>query len=264
VSRPLVLCYHGVSDRWQDPLGMPPRSLEAQVRWILRRRYRPATAEEVALGRGRTMHVTFDDAFRNVRGAVPMLRRMGVPMTVFACTAYAVDGRPLDVPELRLAVAAEPQEMRTLTFPELAELQAQGVEVGSHSCTHPHLTQLTDRELRREVWESRECVRDHLGAHCRFFAYPYGEHDERVRAAVAAAGYAAAFALPGDPRSGDRFQIPRVGLWRKDGLLAATLKTTALGKRLSVSRRWRRRSRLPRPAPPATSRSGDESRRLRP
>ena len=264
MTTPLVLCYHGVSERWQDPLGMPPRMLETHVRWILRRRYQPATAEEVSLGRGRTLHVTFDDAFRNVLGAVLTLRRLGVPMTVFACTAYAADGRPLDIPELRLAVAAEPQEMRTLTFAELAELHTVGVEVGSHSCTHPHLTQLSDMELRREVRESRESLGDHLGVACRFFAYPYGEHDERVRAAVAAAGYEAAFALPGDLGARDRFQVPRIGLWRKDGLIAATVKTTVMGRRLSLSRRWRRRSGLQRPAQPAASESGEGSMLLRP
>jgi peptidoglycan/xylan/chitin deacetylase (PgdA/CDA1 family) len=101
-----------------------------------------------------------------------------------------------------------------------------GVEIGSHTVSHPHLTRLSDAELQRELGESKQRLEDELAAPCRFLAYPYGEHDERVRAAARAAGYAGAFALrAGD---GDTFAIPRIDLYRSDGRRRVALKTSAV------------------------------------
>jgi peptidoglycan/xylan/chitin deacetylase (PgdA/CDA1 family) len=78
------------------------------------------------------------------------------------------------------------------TLPELA---SRGVEIGSHSVSHPHLPQLTDAELRRELVDSREQIEAEVGRPCRFLAYPYGDDDARVHAAARNAGYRAAYTL---------------------------------------------------------------------
>jgi peptidoglycan/xylan/chitin deacetylase (PgdA/CDA1 family) len=235
--RPLVLCYHAVSDEWSHTLSIPPDALERLVRTLLARRFRPAPAEDVLAGRGRLLHVTFDDAFTSVARALPTLERLGVPATVFACASYADDGRPLAVPELAGEAAASPGELATMTWDQLAGLGERGVEIGSHTSTHPHLTRLSDAELTRELGESRQRLEDGLRRSCRLLAYPYGEEDMRVRAAARAAGYEAAFGLPGQPWPLDRFSLPRVGIWRKDGLARATVKTTALRHAAAVHRR---------------------------
>ena len=90
--------------------------------------------------------------------------------------------------------------------------------------THPYLTQLSQSELERELVESRARIEDELGRACRFLAYPYGDQDERVRAAAQAAGYFAAFAMSSDLTRADRFAIPRVGIWRGDHALRAAAK----------------------------------------
>ena len=78
VSEPVVLCYHAVSDSWNDPLAMPPARLRNQVRGLLARGFRPARADQTLANSGRLLHVTFDDAFSNVSDAV-ILRDLGVP-----------------------------------------------------------------------------------------------------------------------------------------------------------------------------------------
>jgi peptidoglycan/xylan/chitin deacetylase (PgdA/CDA1 family) len=239
-SRPLFLCYHAVSDGWDDVLSVGPLALERQLQRLLALRYRPAgTVEALARG-GRVLHVTFDDAFRSVHAAVPVLERLGVPATVFACTGYADRGDPLAVPELAAEAAAHPDELATMTWDELRALAERGVEVGSHTVTHAHLTTLGDGELARELRDSRERLEAELARPCRFLAYPYGEEDGRVRRAARDAGYEAAFGLSADGAA-DRYAIPRVGIWRKDGLARVTLKTApaawrgvALARRLGV------------------------------
>ena len=79
---------------------MSPRAFEEQVRHALGAGYAPATADEVLPGSGKLVHVTFDDAFRSIGGALDQLAALGVPATVFACSDYADEGRPLEVGDL--------------------------------------------------------------------------------------------------------------------------------------------------------------------
>ena len=116
------------------------------------------------------------------------------PSTVFACAAYG-DARPLAVPELTGERYSD-TGLRTLTWDELRALRERGVEIGSHTMTHPRLTQLADDELEHELVEARSRIEDEIGAPCRFLAYPYGDVDEHVSSAARRAGYVAAFGLP--------------------------------------------------------------------
>jgi peptidoglycan/xylan/chitin deacetylase (PgdA/CDA1 family) len=180
--------------------------------------------------------VTFDDAFVNVMHALPLLEQAGARATVFACAALADDGSaPLPLREVDVPAEA----FATLRWDGLAELVERGVEVGSHTLSHPHLRELSAAELEDEVLSSRQRLEDHLGVPCRIFAYPFGESDRRVRAAVRKAGYECAFGLPGDTSWSDPFNLPRVGVWRKDGFLRFAMKTSAAfrgGRRLPIER----------------------------
>jgi peptidoglycan/xylan/chitin deacetylase (PgdA/CDA1 family) len=228
---PLVLCYHAVSETWPDELAVRPAAFERQLRMLLARRFRPASARDAVAGRGRLLHVTFDDAYRTLVGnALPVLERLGVHATVFACSGYARDGRPLDVPELSQQLAAHPREMATLSWDGLRELAERGVEIGSHTVSHPHLPQLSDESLRTELEDSRRELEDELRRPCPYLAYPYGHDDPRVHRAAARAGYEAAFSLVANAGADrrDPFALPRVDLYRKDGALRAVAKTSGL------------------------------------
>jgi peptidoglycan/xylan/chitin deacetylase (PgdA/CDA1 family) len=235
---PFVLCYHGVSDTWEHLLSVRPSAFERQLRLMLTRGFAAASAADVARGRGRLFHVTFDDALRSVANALPLLDRHRVPATVFACTSCAGSGRVLAVPELGDEAAAHPHELATMDWNALAELAERRIEVGSHTKTHAHLPELGDVELRAELRESREQVEDELGRPCRFLSFPYGEHDARVRAAARASGYEAAFALPGRTKPWHEFAIPRVGIWRHTSLARAAVKTSVLSRAVAARRNW--------------------------
>jgi peptidoglycan/xylan/chitin deacetylase (PgdA/CDA1 family) len=202
--------------------------LERQVRSLLHRGYRPVRAEEALTSRGRVLHVTFDDAYRNLESVLPVLERLQVPATVFACTDFAADGRPLAVPELAARAAGYHDEIATMDWDALRAISERGFEVGSHTASHAHLTRLSDRELMDELRSSRERIETELSRPCRFLAYPYGENDERVRKVAEAAGYEAGYSLRATGEPHDLYGVPRVGVYRGDGMLRFMLKTSRL------------------------------------
>ena len=205
--RQTVLCHHAVSPTWEHRLCLSPELLLRQVR---------------ALARVRPVRATFDDAFRSAATVFPALRSLGVPTQIFVCSGYARDGAPLTIPEL---AGDDPDELATMTWDELRAHAADGVAIGSHGISHAHLTRLSDDDLRRELVDSRQAIEDELGASCTELAYPYGEHDERVRAAVRRAGYERAFALW--RRSRDPYAAPRLDLYRRHTPVRALLRLCA-------------------------------------
>jgi peptidoglycan/xylan/chitin deacetylase (PgdA/CDA1 family) len=193
--RSLVLCYHAVSSTWEHRLCIDPDLLLRQVR---------------ALMRFWKVRATFDDAFRSAATVFPGLERLGVPVQIFVCTRYARAGAPLSIPEL---AGDDPAQLATMSWDELREHGDRGVRIGSHAVSHPHLTRLSDSELRGELEASRGEIEAELGRPCRELAYPYGEHDERVRVAARAAGYDRGYSLRGRKR--DAYALPRVDLYRR-------------------------------------------------
>lgn len=153
---------------------------------------------------------TFDDAFRSAASVFPELARMGVPVQIFVCTKFARNGAPLTIPEL---AGDDPEELATMTWDELRAHAADGVAIGSHGVSHAHLRQLSGDELRRELVDSKQEIEDELGGPCPEFAYPYGEHDERVRAAARRAGYERAYGLREHRRN--PYALRRIDLYRR-------------------------------------------------
>ena len=161
--------------------------------------------------------VTFDDAYRSVgQLALPLLRELGVPATVFAPTAFVGDPTARGWEGTDTWAGTEwAAEVAVMGWPELGELAEAGWEVGSHTRTHPRLPQLGDAELRDELAGSREEIERALGAPCRSLAYPYGALDRRVAGVARAAGYTAAGGLlPGRVSARDPLRAPRISVGR--------------------------------------------------
>ena len=238
----LVLCYHALSRDWDADLSVTPDAFERQISFLLRRGWRPATFTDAVLGRrpGRVLAVTFDDAFASVRTyAAPILARHGVPATVFAPTAFMDGGADLEWPGVaHWKQTAFAGELAAMDWPQLRALSDAGWEVGSHTRTHPHLTELDDASLHEELRASRERCAEALGRPCRSIAYPYGDVDARVAAAAAAAGYEAGAKLSADLRDEGPLRAPRVGIYHPDAWRRFRLKVAGPVRRLRRSARF--------------------------
>jgi peptidoglycan/xylan/chitin deacetylase (PgdA/CDA1 family) len=238
----LVLCYHALSDEWPAPLAMRPADFERQLALLVSRGYRGVTFREAVAGgaRGKTFVLTFDDAWHSVlERAQPLLARLGIPATVFVPTDFPDRDGPMSWPGVdQWLEGPHRAEMRCLSWDELRGLAAEGWEIGSHTCSHPHLTRLDDAALEHELRASREACSERIGTPCESLAYPYGDVDARVVAAARAAGYTAAGALESKLTPGDPLRWPRVGVYRADTDARFRLKVSAPMLWLRASPAW--------------------------
>jgi peptidoglycan/xylan/chitin deacetylase (PgdA/CDA1 family) len=239
----LVLCYHAVSPSWPSELAVRPEDLEHQITTLLERGYTATTFTEAVTApqEGRCLAVTFDDGFRSVHAhALPVLRALGVPATLFVPTAYMGTGQLMAWSGIDQWVDTEWEpELMPCSWEELRELRDAGWEIGSHTVSHPYLTQLTDADLAAELEVSRATLRDRLGGDCTSVAYPYGDVDDRVAEAAGRAGYWAAAALP--DRWGPRprpLEWPRLMVGREDGPATFRRRSSRGFRRLQGSQLW--------------------------
>jgi peptidoglycan/xylan/chitin deacetylase (PgdA/CDA1 family) len=87
------------------------------------------------------------------------------------------------------------------------------MKIGSHTLTHPHLTQIDPTQMRHEIAGSKAALEDRLGVAVEHFCFPYGDHDRACVDAVAAAGYVTAVTVErGRVRRGrSLLTLPRLG-----------------------------------------------------
>jgi peptidoglycan/xylan/chitin deacetylase (PgdA/CDA1 family) len=217
----LVLCYHGISDTWPAGTTVEPARLEEQLADFMKRGYRGATFSDALTNppAKRTLVVTFDDAHASVAAlAAPILAGLGLPGTVYVPTDFPDSGQPMgwDGYHMWLGTEHEP-ELACMSWAQIRELRDSGWEVGSHTCSHPHLPRLGEAEIATELNESLRRLEEEMAAPCLSLAYPYGEFDERAVRAARDAGYRFAATIPRRPAGPLPFRWPRVGVYHGEG-----------------------------------------------
>jgi peptidoglycan/xylan/chitin deacetylase (PgdA/CDA1 family) len=238
----LTLCYHAVSPRWPAELSVTPERFEQQVGYLAKRGYRGITFTDAVRGNftGKAVAITFDDGYASTFSlARPILDRFGMPGTVFVPTNF-IGGGPMAWPGIDQWVGTEHEaELVPMTWEEARGLADAGWEIGSHTRSHPHLTEIDDGPLAQELLESRLTCERRLDRRCSSLAYPYGDHDERVVAATEKAGYEAAATLPSQTPAQDPLAWPRIGVFYHDSMRVFRVKVSPAARRLRRSRAWR-------------------------
>jgi GT2 family glycosyltransferase/peptidoglycan/xylan/chitin deacetylase (PgdA/CDA1 family) len=215
VGRPLpILCFHSISSDQRTPwrYQIAPKRFQALLAQFRTHKYKFVLPADHATQSGEVA-LTFDDGYEDFYFEVfPQMASFGLKPLVLVVLDRIGQTNVWD--EARGVVIR-----RLLSLDQIREMSNKGVQFGSHSMTHASLLRLSDTELRREVVDSKSALEDLLGREVSDFAYPYGDHDERVRAAVAQAGYKQAFSTRrglhhwGDPLSVNRIEISPHDTW---------------------------------------------------
>jgi peptidoglycan/xylan/chitin deacetylase (PgdA/CDA1 family) len=182
-----VLTFHSIDDL-PGPLSYSPADLDGLLDALAEAKI-PVLTLDALLG-DRSTHgvaLTFDDGIATVfSAAMPILAKRQVPAHVFVITRQV--GRDNRWP----GQPANATPFRVMDWNQLEMLQASRFSIEAHTASHPDLRTRSDAEIEAEMEEADAAIEDRLGKRPRYFAYPYGYHDSRVRA-VAAQRYAGCF-----------------------------------------------------------------------
>ena len=239
VRFPQVLMYHSISrpEVNYDPLCISPERFEAQMLYLKRHNLRGVSMRELylALNAGEAtglVGVTFDDGYEDfLDAAVPTLEKIG-----FSATVFVVVGMLGSENTWEHSGGPRPQ-LRLLGADGVREVSERGMEIGSHSVTHPRLSGLDSEALLREVGDSLQMLSEIMNAPVEGFSYPYGAVDGPAVRAARKAGYVYAVATKKQVECG-LHDWPRTYIGEKDSPLR-------LGVKLKVSpilTRWRHRA----------------------
>ena len=72
---------------------------------------------------------------------------------------------------------------------EVKKIAEAGHDLGNHSATHPHMSQLTTEQITDELQKCHQNVKDLTGIEMDLFRPPFGEYDNEVIETAAANGY---------------------------------------------------------------------------
>lgn len=77
-------------------------------------------------------------------------------------------------------------------YPELVqEIARRGHEIGNHSDSHAHFTQISDAQIRQELKDCSDKIEALTGTRPTLFRPPYGDYNSKVITVVRDAGYEA-------------------------------------------------------------------------
>ena len=192
----------------QRELEVTPEWLEQKILEYKQKGYTFISIDDLqTLNSHKWVCVTFDDGYRdNYTLAYPLLKRLGVPFTVYVSTGFIDNTLPMWwYPDEQLGISAE--ELKMMDADPLCT-------VGAHTVSHPKLDTLTKEQQYQEIAESKQDLEQLLGHPITHFSFPHGAYNDDSLAICHELGFATAVMAWGGPlRRGSHFLLlPRINL----------------------------------------------------
>lgn len=187
-----ILCYHIVQSPNDTHFSITRETFEQQMNYLASAGYNVVALSDVSdylAGKKKTlprnaMVVTIDDGWKCTYTEIyPVMKKLKFPFTVFVYPKFIG------------------QSGYALNWKQIKEMSDAGVDIQSHSYSHPFLTQRRHRSwddgqysdwLATELAESKKVIEEKTGKKVKYLAYPYGDFDSRVVKTAGENGYEAA------------------------------------------------------------------------
>ncbi len=199
---PPILMYHSIDEQWtKTKLSVSPEQFRQQMKFLKEGYYNVISLERLAdmiSDKERIPHntvvITFDDGNRNnYTSAFPVLKEYGLPATIFLVSDWI--GKD-----------------NFLTDPQIKEMERYNIDFGSHTRTHPFVTELSGEELKEEIVSSKKAIEEISGKPVYTFCFPFGGKNKDARQILQEAGFkAACVTFPRDDSIViDRYELKRI------------------------------------------------------
>jgi peptidoglycan/xylan/chitin deacetylase (PgdA/CDA1 family)/folate-dependent phosphoribosylglycinamide formyltransferase PurN len=169
-----ILFHHLVTDR-PHRMGISTEHFLQHVRFLQKHYQIVSLRQAIQMLRTNrvtqpTVVLTFDDGYRdNFINLRAVIEETGVPVTLFISSDYV--SRQV---EFAHDVEAGCRGFLPLTWGQLLQLQAYGIEIGSHTRTHFNCCSHNATRLQDEIAGSKRELESHLGKQIEFFSFPFG------------------------------------------------------------------------------------------
>jgi peptidoglycan/xylan/chitin deacetylase (PgdA/CDA1 family) len=205
----LILMYHYVRvvDKKNDTLGynlsVEPDLFEKELAWLKENDYKSVPTKDTVDGNIplKSVILSFDDGYADFYAeAWPRLKKFGFTASIGI-------------------IVQKINQPGYLTDGEIKELSASGIEILSHSLTHPDLTKIDSGQLQKELAESRKYLEDRFNVGISTFVYPSGKYNDGVLKETAASGYRIGLTTePGLANlKGNLLELKRIRIDNRDG-----------------------------------------------
>lgn len=208
-SNVVILLYHHVSNDTPKITSVSPEVFEQQLDYIQQNNFTVWPLEKIIeyINSGqslpeKTLAITFDDAYQSVYSqAYPLLKARNMPFTIFVTTE-----------------SVDRQYNQQLDWKALNMMQKNGASLANHTLTHPHMLhrlanesdQQWQRRMREEIMQSQQQLEKKTASLLKYFAYPYGEHNQALKLLVSELGFIGFGQQSGAfDSNGDQLSIPR-------------------------------------------------------
>lgn len=191
-----------------------------QMNWLQSAGIRGLSVSDVLDTKAEGVAITFDDGCASdLTVAAPILRQANFGATFYITVGFL--GRP-----------------GYMIARQVRELNDAGFDIGCHSMTHPYLTDLSPRELNREIVEAKSQLEEMIGRPVHHFSCPGGRWSPRVSEVSCRAGYrtVSTSRIAVNHSGYDPFRLARIAVMR--GLPLTAFKNLCNGREL-----WQRQLR---------------------
>jgi len=235
-----IICYHSVTGDAapvaRDPhkQHIPVKLFLSQLDYLQTHHNVISLSEYVEARRNkrklpdRSVVLTFDDGFEDFYSvAAPHLYERKLPATVFIITDR-VFGRFV------------PEGESFLSWDQIRELAAGGIEIGSHSCSHLPLSGLTREEGNKELSESRALLQSNVGCSPIPLSYPFGQTSESISRLAQSMDFTCAIASDSGPNREDAsiFMLSRTVIASDDDVATFAARVSGLTSLIGRCKRF--------------------------
>ena len=238
MSKPIILAYHSINDRRKDSLSVSTENFRWQIEYYLNKGYRTITLEDYHQKKyseeQKILIITFDDGYAdNYTHAFPILKKLNCTAQIFLTVDFIdtdntfwwdrdkiIDGNTID--------------FLTLSLPQINEMRDYGINFGSHTLSHPMLTQINVKNAKHEIRESKRKLEELLDCEISVFCYPHGDLNEEIINLVSKAGYKNAVVTTENPLfKNSQFCLERFGVYNETSKVKFYLKNKKIFRLLN-------------------------------